>query len=504
MLDKVQHFIVLMLENRSFDHMLGYLEAADSRIDGLNGDETNPVDPRLPDGTRVQVSPDARYTGDFDRTVNGKVVDVGPGHEFTDAIEQLYAPNAGPVTGAVPNQGFVANYGRQANSSAAMAPRIMKCFAPEALPVLTTLAREFALCDAWFSSVPGPTWPNRLFVHAATSDGLVVHKKKLYGMRTLYDLLKAKDLSARIYAGDIAQSLLLKRLLFSGIFRMMDAFYADARSGKLPTYSFIEPDYFGGNATDQHPPHDIAAGENLIANVYEALRASRYWNTSALIVLYDEHGGLYDHVTPGEAVNPDGKNSGDPAFDFQRLGLRVPAVVASPYIPRGTVDHTTYDHTSIIRTVRTRFGLADALTRRDSVGPTLDGLFTLATPRDDAPLKLPRPKRSAALRKPARPAPLSDLQRQLLDLADMVAAVHARARIAPIRKAAAPMKLADEESARRYVSAVYAEQTAVSDALHGEEPAPAPRPTRPRRKKTAKKKAAKKKAARKKATRKKR
>jgi phospholipase C len=388
------------------------------------------------------------------------------------------------VTGAVPNQGFVANYARQQNSSAEMAPRIMKCFAPDALPVLTTLAREFALCDAWFSSVPGPTWPNRLFVHAATSDGLVVHQKKLYGMRTLYDLLEAKDLSARIYAGDIAQSLLLKRLLFSGIFRMMDAFYGDIRSGKLATYSFIEPDYFGGNATDQHPPHDVAAGENLIANVYEALRASRYWNTCALVVLYDEHGGLYDHVTPGEAVSPDGKSSADPPFDFRRLGLRVPAVVVSPYIERGRVDHTTYDHTSIIRTIRTRFGLADALTRRDSVGPTLEGLFTLATPRDDAPLKLPRPKRPAALRKPARPVPLSDLQRQLLDLADMVAAVHARARIAPIRKAAAPMKLADEESARRYVRAVYAEQTAVSDALHGEEPAPGPRP--PRKKPTRK------------------
>src|SRR6185312_14173098 len=148
---------------------------------------------------------------------------------------------------------------------------------PARLPALATLAREFAVCDHWYSSVPGPTWPNRLFVHAATSDGQVVHTKKLYGMRTIYDLFKARDLTTRIYAGDIPQSLLLKRLLFSGIFHQMDAFYAHIRQGKLGAYSFIEPDYFGDNATDQHPPHDVAAGERLIADVYDAVRNSPYW-----------------------------------------------------------------------------------------------------------------------------------------------------------------------------------------------------------------------------------
>jgi phospholipase C len=472
-----EHVVVLMLENRSFDHMLGYLSREIPGIDGLSGRESNPLDVGQPTAKLKSVSDDAAYIGDFTRTVGSKnTVEVDPGHEFQDADSQVYALVGGQRPAAPNNLGFVDNYRVQKNGSMELAPNVMKCFAPARVPVLTTLTREFAVCDHWFSPVPGPTWPNRLFVHAGTSDGQVVHKKKLYGMQTIYDQLWGKKLSARIYAGDIAQSLLLKRLLFSGIFFQMPAFYAHLRKKTLATYSFIEPDYFGRNATDQHPPHDVAAGEHLIADVYEALRRSPYWEKSVLVVTYDEHGGLYDHVPPPAAPKPDQRASAAPKFDFSRYGVRVPAVVVSPFVPRGTVDHTEYDHTSIIATLREWFRLGDPLTRRDAAAKTFAGLLSLSSPRTDAPTTLPRPPRSRA-RAPVRaaptPVPLSHLQRQLLELADEVAAVHQRAGVPAIR--ARPRAAFDEEDAKTYVQSVYSQETEVTAALEGEVP------VRPRR-----------------------
>ena len=479
-LQRVKHIVVLMLENRSFDHMLGYLKQEKPDLEGLTGSESNPVDPANPASRTMQVSNDARYSGDFSRSPgSGREIQVDPGHEFDDIRLQVYAPATGPTPGVPTNRGFVADYAAQKNSTPALAPNVMKCFAPQALPVLSTLAREFAICDHWFSSVPGPTWPNRLFAHTGSSEGRVGHKKKLYGMPTIQAALRGQGRKARIYAGDIAQSLLLKQLLFSGIFHQMNALWSHLRTGKLADYSFIEPDYFGGNANDQHPPHDVAAGERLIADVYEALRASSYWEQSLLVIVWDEHGGLFDHVTPGRATPPDGKRSLSPPFDFDRFGVRVPAVVVSPFIAKGTIDHTEYDHTSIIATVRKCFGIAAPLTQRDANANTLEGLLTLSAPRADTPLMLERPPRAparAGAARAARAQPLSDLQRQLLALADLVAKTHARAGIRPVAKAAAPMKLADEDSAKAYVASVYAEETAVSNAL---DPAPSSRPRPP-------------------------
>lgn len=466
-----EHVVVLMLENRSFDHMLGFLRREVPAIEGLTGGESNPLDVARPSTDLVPVTDDASYTGDFTRASSGKPVEVDPGHEHPDVDAQLYAAVGGQLPSSPNNLGFVDNYRRRKHSSAELAPHVMRCFAPDRVPALATLAREFAVCDHWYSSVPGPTWPNRLFVHAATSDGKVKHKKKLYGMHTVYEQLRARGLSTRIYAGDIAQSLLLRRLLFSGIFHGMDAFYSHIRRGKLGAYSFIEPDYFGGNATDQHPPHDVAAGERLIADVYEALRSSQYWERSVLVVLYDEHGGLYDHVAPPQAPNPDGKVSTSPPFGFDRLGVRVPAVVVSPWITRGKVDHTPYDHTSIITTLREWFQLGAPLTRRDAAATPFSHLIDLPAPRSDTPATLPRPPRSRARARalaPAGGAPLSDLQRHLVELADMVASVHQRAGVAAVRVRA--RVAAGEESARDYVQRVYGGQIAVSAALDADAP----------------------------------
>jgi phospholipase C len=490
-----EHVVVLMLENRSFDHMLGYFQPAGNTVDGLKGNESNRSDIANPSSTLTTVSNNAAYTGDFTLPGNpGKTTEVDPGHEFTDVDAQLYARVGGQRPAAPNNLGFVDNYRRRPNSSTALAPNVMKCFGPDRVPVLTTLASEFAVCDKWFSSVPGPTWPNRLFVHCGTSDGNVVHKNQLYGMRTVEKLLRNKKRSSRIYAGDIAQSLLLRELIFmGGVFSFMDAFYAHVRQRKLPTYSFIEPDYFGGNATDQHPPHDVAVGEDLIGKVYEALRQSPYWEKSVLVVLYDEHGGLYDHVPPPAAVNPDGKSSANPPFDFKRLGVRVPAVVVSPFVPKGTVDSTVYDHTSITATLRKWFGLGP-LTQRDAAANTFDGLLSLTTPRTDAPVKLKRPERlrvRAAARAAPAPAPLSDLQRQLVDLADLVAKeqpqVGVRAGARAVR--ARPVAKADERSAREYVKSIYAQK-----ASGAEQPTPSGRKAKPGKTKSAKAKRTVKKA----------
>jgi phospholipase C len=395
-----------MLENGAFDHMLGFMQSPDYPIAGLSGQESLPRDPADPAGGRVGVSPTAEYRGTFNLVPDDDSTSIQPGHDAADVHEQLYrgspaTSDASGPDGEPTNQGFVWDYAQQPRSTLEHAEHIMFCFAPDRLPVMTTLARQFALCDHWFSSMPGPTWPNRLFVHAATSaghvDGALVHEGA-YAIDTIYDRLDAAHLTWRIYFHDIPQSATLDHLQADsakGKFRLFGEFLADARSGALPKYSFIEPRYLDLlylKANDQHPPHDVALGEHLVADVYEALRGGPLWEKTLLVVTYDEHGGLYDHVPPPPAVNPDGLVSAAPAFPFafNRLGVRVPAVLVSPYIPASTIDSTVYDHTSLLATVERRFGLPP-LTRRDAAAHTFEANLSLAAPRTDTPATLPRP-----------------------------------------------------------------------------------------------------------------
>ncbi|HUS17973.1 MAG TPA: alkaline phosphatase family protein [Chloroflexia bacterium] len=293
---------------------------------------------------------------------------------------------------------YIWSYSHQRGNTPEHAQKIVQCFAPSKLPVLTTLARAFAICDHWFSSLPGPTWPNRLFVHAGTSAGHVdntLHPGD-YNIDTIYDRLDQATVSWKIYFHDIPQAIALSHLQMDfarARFRLFDEFLTDARHGTLPAYSFIEPryaDFLFFKANDQHPPHDVALGEYLIADVYEALRASPQWEHSLLVILYDEHGGIYDHVPPPPAVNPDGKRSRKPVFGFDRLGVRVPAVLVSPYIPAGTIDSQVYDHTSVLATLEKRFDLAP-LTKRDAAAQPFDANLILTSPRTDTPRTLRRP-----------------------------------------------------------------------------------------------------------------
>ncbi len=376
----IEHLVVLMLENRSYDHMLGYFDAGEH----LTGREYNPVDPLEAGSEKVYVS-----------DASGYITEPNPLHDVVSVEKQEFG-ETGKIVPHAPMNGFVKMQIENAKGDKAIGKKIMQCFDPHKIPALTTLASEFVLCDHWHASVPGPTWPNRFFAHAATSDGVCTEDAKhLYGMRTIFDSLSEKEISWNVYYGDIPQSIILEHQAerFSR-FKMFHKFFEDLDSGALPSYSFIEPrfvDFLNWKATDQHPPHDVRLGEYLIAEVYEALRLSAYWEKLLLLVLYDEHGGLYDHVPPPEVPNPDGKVSTNPPFDFTRLGVRVPAVIVSPWVAKGAVDSTLYEHASIPATIRAHFSLPEPLTRRDAAANTFERNLNQAKPRRDAPPMLPVP-----------------------------------------------------------------------------------------------------------------
>ncbi|MCX4240391.1 alkaline phosphatase family protein [Paraliomyxa miuraensis] len=429
---RMKHVVVLMLENRSFDHMLGMLPGVDGVLgnDGrIDPRHYNYADPLVHDGERYTVAP-AQF---FDIPSEDHEADNGgPSHSFPAATEQLFGQKYRPASdaGSDPptNNGFVKSYIaelRYAQKIADPKPEhvqvAMEAFTPEQLPTLNTLATEFCVCDRWFSEVPGPTEPNRLFTHAATSVGFAHNVwDQPIEARTIQENLAAQGHTWAFYYQDLSDSNQFPALKSQpDRVLTLPRFYADVqREDGLPTYSFLCPRYSDTDqehANSQHAPQDVRYGEHLVADVYEALRRSPNWTNTLLIVTYDEHGGFYDHVLPpSEGVpNPDGLRSptaydeaqakADPErngylleddyrFSFQRLGCRVPTVLISPWIAKGTVDSTTYQHTSIAATLKEVLGLPSFLTRRDaSANPFTAALAGLDAPRTDAPLTLPRP-----------------------------------------------------------------------------------------------------------------
>jgi phospholipase C len=415
----IEHIFVLMLENRSFDHMLGWsgLRGTDAvtgeptALAGLDGSQAN----ELPGGGRVAVSAGADW-----------VLPIDPGHDFEDVVEQLGGPGASlrPDGGYPPVtcSGFASRLAElSARKRLDLDPALaMRGFRPEQLPVLTTLAREFAVCDNWFSAMPGPTWPNRFFVHAASSGGLDDSPSAVrsatallngyeFANGTIFDRLDADQIEWQVVEGDaLPQALgiggMIERAV-AGRFTTLDVLAQRLEDPGFPScYVFIEPHYGhvladGSNfkcGNSQHPLDDVTRGERLLKRVYEMVRSSRHWPTSLLVVLYDEHGGFYDHVAPPPATPP-----GDPfqpgtnrhGFRFDQLGVRVPALVISPHTPRGLIDHTAYEHTSLLATLERLWGL-EPLTHRDAEATRFDHLFELAEPRDDAPATLPEPATS--------------------------------------------------------------------------------------------------------------
>lgn len=365
--DKIKHVVVLMMENRSFDHMLGALRGKNSNINGLTGNESNPDT----NGTIVKVQAAAKFQGQLGKD---------PDHHFPGVDLQIFGGAQGDDR--VANmQGFVKSYFTQTND-VNRSHAIMNYFTPDQLPVLTELATEFAVFNGWFSSIPGPTICNRAFAHYGTSFGQVGMDifYLLDPILSIYERMVNAGQASKIYYYDQQSSTMEVVNLLKNepqVFATFDQFLADCKSGNLPQYSFVEPCYSdhpgddGGQilASDQHPDHDVREGERLIAYVFNAIRTNPdLWQSTVLLIVYDEHGGLYDHVVPppcapdGYVAQPADTLTGRP-FAFDRLGIRVPAILVSPWIARGTVvpgpedqaKGRVFEHASIPATVTSQF-----------------------------------------------------------------------------------------------------------------------------------------------------
>ena len=398
-LGKIEHIVQVMLENRSFDHMLGNLYSdqgnvspAGQAFDGLTGDESNPDDTgRLVGVYAIQPTDPNPYL----------MPGADPGEGFLNTNSQLFSTDA-PAAGATPaNTGFVVNFKAAIASDLAkhysdtlpgtQQSQIMGMYTPELLPVLSALARGFAVCDVWFASVPTMTMPNRAFAAAATSQGHLDDTPKVYTCPSIFGRLSDKSLDWAIYgySGDP-----LTRHNFPDTtsahdnhFGRFSDFQQRAAAGTLPPYTFLEPSWdAAGNS--QHPNYDVAKGEQFLHDIYVAVRNGPAWNSTLLIITYDEHGGNYDHVAPPANATPPGDGTvGEYGFDFTRFGVRVPAVLVSPLIVAGTVFRGSgpIDHTSVLATISERWG-TEPLTNRDREAATLGDVLTLTKPRTDDPL----------------------------------------------------------------------------------------------------------------------
>lgn len=392
----IKNVFVLMLENHSFDNML-----AMSGISGINA-----------------------ATSSDSNTYNGQPYNVGgnapslmptdPGHEFTDVVTQLCGEGATFTAGQpyppINNSGFAANYATTTTEGPAPPTAdigdIMLAFNTSSqMPAMYSLASNYVVCDNWYSSLPGPTWPNRFFLHGASSNGLdhSPSKKEMgtwegpagftYPKGSIFDQLNANLVPFKLYqdhsgpvGGWIAQVSAIKNIKMWGVSNLA-TFESDLSSGYDYAYTFIEPAYgdiMGGTyagGSSQHPMDGVAGGESLIEFVYTAIYNSPLWNQSLLIITYDEHGGFYDHVLPGQVTGPnDGSNSSSLnkyGFQFTTYGVRVPAIIVSPLLAAG-VDPTLYDHTSVLATIEWLFGVP-ALTARDGAASVIKGVKTASS-----------------------------------------------------------------------------------------------------------------------------
>ncbi|GAB2289382.1 Non-specific phospholipase C6 [Dionaea muscipula] len=388
----IKTIVVLVMENRSFDHLIGWMKDSISpEINGVTGDECNPVEKS---GSHSQIQ-SICFTDD------AEYVDLDPGHSFDDVKSQVFGSSSVPS---------MLGFAEQALSvSPNLSETVMKGFKPENVPVFASLVKEFAVFDRWFSSIPGPTQPNRLFVYSATSHGATSHVKKQlalgYPQKTIFDSLHENNIDFGIYFQTLPSTLFyrnLRKLKYVFRFHQYDfKFKKHAREGKLPPLTIIEPRYFDlvlSPANDDHPSHDVANGQKLVKEVYETLRSSPQWNATLFIITYDEHGGFYDHVrTPYVDVpNPDGNTGPAPDFfKFDRLGVRVPTIMVSPWIKKGTViskpkgptPNSEFEHSSIPATIKKMFNLgSNFLTHRDAWAGTFDHVVgDLTSPRTDCP-----------------------------------------------------------------------------------------------------------------------
>jgi phospholipase C len=399
-IDALRHIVVLMLENRSFDHMLGCLKKTHPKIDGLNGDE------KIPDSTDTMtpVQPLAQFRGQL-------LPD--PHHDFASVDAQIFNGARGDDRKATMD-GFIRIYQKQQQPDVATSHHIVYTFSadpPNNLPVLHTLATEFAVFNRWFASIPGPTLCNRAFAHYGSSFNNVgmnvfyINPK----FKSIYERLTAGGRTSKLFYFDANSSTLEVVNLLQNqqiLFGTYPDFLAACDADKLPDYSFIEPNYKDhlspeGTqilATDQHPDNDVRAGENFIADIYNRIRQNpKLWPKTALLIVYDEHGGIYDHVpTPPLdpsrvdkefTAQPDATGTPEP-FHFDRLGVRVPAILVSPWVEKGSVINEEFEHASIPATLTEHLlpGFDNSKRSvREATANTFLRYLSLEKMRDDCP-----------------------------------------------------------------------------------------------------------------------
>jgi phospholipase C len=351
----IDTIVVVMMENRSFDHHLGSLRSDKSYpsagvVDGLRGGESNPDD----DGSLVA---SWRMTGAEPRYV--------PTHHWDTSRE---AHRGGM------NDGFV-----KVNDGDGRA-QVMGYHDREILPVQYALADNFTVCDRWFASVMGPTWPNRFYLQAASSHGHRSNKPIGFtGPATIWERVAEQCRSTRNYFAAPAPwyAAAFPAKSFSGndavTAARIEDFFIDARNGNLPEFAIIDPDFLAGDA---HPMHNLPLSEVFLSAVYRAMADSPQWSRSLLVITYDEHGGFYDHVPP--------PTTADPREDFRQLGFRVPAIVIGPTVWRGGVVSTPFEHVSVAATLGTRYGI-------ESLGPRMDAANDLSSCIDPALVNAPAP-----------------------------------------------------------------------------------------------------------------
>jgi phospholipase C len=355
----IDHIVVMMMENRSFDHYFQKLPEY-----GQPDVEVAPPEYSNPDMQGNPVAPfrDTQYCF------------VDTNHEWTGTHEQL---NGTKMDGF-----FKTNDNWHELPIGASGPemlsgkRALAYYTADDLPFYYWLASEFSIADHYYSSIPGPTWPNRMYLYAASSFG-AVHNDVVVPDKTLFDYLDKREVDWKVYISTSpGLAIFLDKYLEllkdeHGHFVPIDDYFKDAAAGTLPKVAFLDPGIAreSYDQNDEHPPAIAMIGENFSATVIDALTKSPQWDRSALFLTYDEHGGLFDHVVPPPACPPDAiaptLKPGDTDAKFDQYGLRVPLLVVSPFAKKHFVAHRTYDHTSITRFIEARFQMP-AMTNRDA------------------------------------------------------------------------------------------------------------------------------------------
>ncbi|MEE2830601.1 MAG: alkaline phosphatase family protein [Myxococcota bacterium] len=357
--ERIDTVVVLMMENRSFDHYFGAYSLLEGReaVDGLTPGMSNP----RPDGGEVEIHPaDATCIPD-------------PPHGWTSSHDQFAGGS---------NTGFVSeHYDRH---GADEAHRVMGYFDRETLSTFYALADAGTLCDRWFCSLMTSTWPNRFYSIAAQNGGV-------YGngfaedaeWPSIFDRVAESGRSWANYFGNLPFSMLMhNRGLGDPNYLPLEDFFADAQAGLLPSLVWIDPIY-GRN--DDHPPCHPVAGQVLISSIYEALATGPHWERCLFLVYYDEHGGFFDHVPPPLAADARAKDG------FDQLGFRVPALLSGPWVKEGHVSSRVYDHSSLLAFLEGLWELEPLSERDAAADPMMDVLDIdrLLEGRPAAPIQLP-------------------------------------------------------------------------------------------------------------------